>query len=139
MALMPGLCVVGKLAFLRGEMRPEDTYMVALYGADASLDVFTDKYTPAGEVRGQGYTAGGQVLRNVGYDVDGIAALMTWAENPVWRNATINARGALIYNKTRNNTALTVIDFRRDVISTNGNWTLPIPPATAKTAVVRLI
>lgn len=139
MALMPGLCVEGKLALLRGDMRPEDVYMVALYGADAVLDVFTAQYTPAGEVRGQGYIAGGAQLKGIKYGIDGIAAMMTWSENPVWRNATINARGALIYNKTRDNTALTVIDFRRDVISTNGNWTLPIPPATAKTAVVRLI
>jgi hypothetical protein len=138
MAITEGLTVAGKLRILSADMRPEDTYKVALYSAAAAIGPFTEEYTTAGEVRGQGYQPGGQVLTGIEYLVDGVTACMNWTNNPVWKNATINARGALIYNASRKNASLLVLDFRNDVVSTNGPWVFPIPPTTADGALVRL-
>lgn len=136
MAVTPGLCVSGRVAMLRA--MENDTFKLALYGADAMLTPLTDEYTSVGEVRGQGYKAGGVVLEDIMVDVDGVTAMMSWGKNPVWRNATISARGAMIYNASRRNAALAVLDFRKDVISTNGNWVFPFPPMRADTAIIRL-
>lgn len=135
MAILSGLCVSAKLAWL--ESMKGDTFKIALYGASAILSEFTESYTPAGEVAGQGYKAGGMILRGIQIGVDGRTACMTF-DTPIWQNATINARGAMIYNASLNNIAVVVADFGKDVISTNGNWKLPMPALGADTAVVRL-
>jgi hypothetical protein len=63
-------------------------------------------------------------------------------------NATITARGALIYNTTPSansnaNTALTnpavaVLDFGSDKTATNGDFTIIFPTATNTTAIIRI-
>lgn len=135
--ILSGLCVCAKLAFLKGEFQPGDDYRIALYTADAVLSSLTETYTPTGECKGQGYKAGGQALRGYKAGVDGTTACVTW-DGVVWPNATINARGAMIYNASRQGAAVVVVDFGQDVVSTNGNWKLPMPPLGAATAVVRI-
>ena len=92
MAILSGLCCGAKLAFLTGEFQQGDDYYVALYGSDATLSVYTETYTPAGEVKGQNYRAGGVRLSGMKCALDGVTACMTW-DSVVWANATINARG----------------------------------------------
>lgn len=135
MAILSGTAVAAKLAMLRS--MEGDTFKVALYDASAVLSPLTDAYTSEGEVRGQGYKAGGQVLRGMQVGVDGLTACLTF-DTVMWPNATIKARGAMIYNASRGNTVLTVVDFGQDIISTNGNWKLPMPALGATTAVVRI-
>jgi hypothetical protein len=63
-------------------------------------------------------------------------------------NATITARGALIYNTTPSansnaNTTLTnasvaVLDFGSDKTSTDGDFTIIFPSATNTTAIIRI-
>jgi len=137
MAILSGLCCSAKLAFLSGEFQPGDDYYVALYTSAATLSPYTETYTPAGEAKGQGYKAGGQKLSGGKCALDGVTACMTF-DSTMWANATINARGAMIYNRSRGNKALVVVDFGQDVISTNGNWKLPMPALGATTAVVRI-
>ena len=135
MAILSGTAVAAKLIFL--DAIKGDDLWVALYDASATLSPLTDAYTPAGEVKGQGYKAGGQPLKGYKSGIDGITACITW-DSMVWPNATINARGAMIYNRSRQNAAVTVVDFGQDVISTNGNWKLPMPALGATTAVIRM-
>lgn len=137
MAIISGVTVAAKQAFLRGEFQSGDTYKLALYGADAVLSPMTDVYTTAGEVIGQNYQKGGITLEGYECGIDGVTACITWSKSPVWRNATINARGAVIYNASKKNKVLLVLDFGQDVISTNGNWTFPMPPLTATTGLIR--
>lgn len=139
MAITPGLCAVAKLAFLKGEFQAGDRYKVALYSEDADLNALTTAYSAAGEVKGQGYVAGGQELTGIEFGLEGVTAMMGFSNNPVWRNATITARGALIYNASRRNAAVLVVAFPRNVVSTNGNWVFPIPQLTPATALVRLL
>lgn len=135
MAILSGTTVAAKLAFLKS--MEGDTFKAALYDENANLNQFTEEYITSGEVRGQGYKAGGQVLRGVQIAVDGVTACMTF-DTVIWPNATIKARGVMIYNASKGNLAITVGDFGEVVSSTNGNWKLPMPPLTSTTAVVRI-
>jgi hypothetical protein len=104
----------------------------------------TEQYTTDGEVIGApGYQAGGQVLGGMTVTMDGPVAILDWAD-ALWPNSTIVARGALIFNATRNR-AVVVLDFgpspagdARGYSSTNGNFLVPFPEPTAATGLVRI-
>jgi hypothetical protein len=123
---------------LMGVHQPTDVYRIALYTRAADLTRETPAYTAQGEVIAPGYSAGGLVL--LGYNVlrDADAAVLDFAD-PVWPNATITARAALIYNFSKDNRAVVVLDLGKDVTSTNGSFTVTLPEPTATTAVVRII
>lgn len=135
MAILSGTCTAAKLAWL--ESMQGDTFKVALYASSAVLSPLTATYTTVGEVKGQGYKAGGLVLKGTQIGLDGITACMTF-ESTRWPNATISARGAMVYNASKGNIAITVVDFGQDIVSTNGDWKLPMPALGATTAVVRI-
>jgi len=131
-----------------------DIFKLALYSSTASLDANTTTYTSSDEVSSSGtnYTAGGGALTNLG-----ATAVNTNASagtgfvdfgDLTFANATITARGALIYNTTPSansnaNTALTnasvaVLDFGSDKTATNGDFTIIFPTATNTTAIIRI-
>lgn len=138
MTILSGLCFTAKRDFLMGVHRPEDQYKIALYGAGAHLNPMIETYTSSGEVTGKGYEKGGQLLSGYACDLDGATAILGWREAPLWRNATIRAQGALIYNASKGNRAIAVIGFPEEVISTNGNYRLPMPPMSAAAALIRI-
>ena len=129
MAVTYGMTLAAREDLLRGVHQPGDIYMVALYGQQAHLNVHTEAYTREGEVSGKGYILGGKPLH--GYDVcmRGTRAELCWEKLVRWPNATIRARHALIYNKTKNNRAMTILDLGEEAASTNGNWDLILPDA----------
>lgn len=131
-----------------------DVFKLALYTSSASLDANTTAYTSSDEVSSSGtnYTAGGGALTNLG-----ATAVNTNASagtgfvdfgDLTFANATITARGALIYNTTPSansnaNTALTnpavaVLDFGSDKTATAGDFTIIFPTATNATAIIRI-
>ena len=134
--ITPCLPAVAKLDALRSFAG--DTCKIALYTNAASLHSLTETYTREGEVRGQGYQAGGLVLEGIDIRLDGVTAVMTWNKDPLWKNASISADGALIYNASRGNRAMAVIAFDKTIVSTNGNFRVPMPPATAAEALIYL-
>jgi len=137
MSIIGGTCVAGKLAMVTGRCQPTDKYYIALYAPGAKLDMFTQAYTPEGEVRGKGYAAGGLPLGDYVADVDGDVVCINWDADPTWNNATIKAAGALIYNRSRGNVALAVIEFDEPVASTNGKWCFPMPRCNKHEAIIR--
>jgi hypothetical protein len=140
MAIISGLCLIAKRDFLMGVHAPTDQYRVALYRQDASLSPDrTTTYTPQGEVQGEGYQPGGQALSGYQCILDQGAAVMGWQTPPVWKNATISAWGALIYNASKGNRAVVIVDFGRCVASTSGDYRLLMPPVTAETALIRIL
>ena len=134
MAIQSAMCVSARRDWFRGVHQESDVYMIALYDGSANLNVLTERYTTVGEVQGAGYKPGGLRLEGFMAGVDGVTAIMQWKVDPVWKNATINARGALVYNKSKHDLALGVVDFGKAVVSTNGPWVFPMPPFTASTA-----
>ena len=119
------MTLAGKLAFITGEHRKDDTYKLALYAPTATLNAFTDSYSKQDEVRGQGYAAGGQVLQGYEAGIEGVQAVITWTKETLWKNASITARSGLVYN-ARTGTSVMVIDITDEqgnqVTSTNGNF-----------------
>lgn len=129
-----------------------DTFKLALYTSSATLDANTTAYTVTNEVTGTNYTAGGGTLVNLGVVTSNNTAStgtgFTDFSDLTFANATITARGALIYNNTPSansnanttltNAAVAVLDFGSDKTSTDGDFTIIFPTATNTTAIIRI-
>ena len=116
-----------------------NTLKIALYTSSASLGATTSAYTTSNEVSGNGYTAGGATLSSqaVAYDSTNQVAYFD-AADPAWSTATITARGALIYNNSKSNASIAVLDFGSDYTSTAGTFTIQLPSAAYNTAIIRI-
>jgi hypothetical protein len=110
-----------------------DTLKIALYTASANLNEATAVYSTANEVSGGGYTAGGVVLTGVSVSSDGYTAYVNF--NNVAFGAAVTARCALIYNASKSNKAIAVLDFGSDKTSTS--FLITMPANTATTALIR--
>jgi len=113
-----------------------DTIKMALYLANASLGATTTLYTVAGETSGTGYVAGGNVMTGVTVLISGTTAYVDFA-NTVWSPANFTARGALIYNASKGNKSIAVLDFGSDKTSTT-TFTVQMPVNTATNALIRI-
>jgi len=111
-----------------------DTIKIALYTASADLNADTTVYSSTNEVSGTGYTAGGQVMTGVAISSSGYTAYANWA-NVVW-TAALTARCALIYNASKGNKSVAILDFGSDKTST-GTFTITMPANTSTTALIR--
>ena len=120
-----------------------DTFKIALYTAAANLDAATAIYTTSGEVVGTGYTAGGNtlVISVTPVAANNIAGMPTsyWSfANTTWSGATFTARGALIYNLTKGNRSVVVLDFGSDKTVSNTAFQIVFPTPDANSAIVRI-
>lgn len=119
-----------------------DVFKIALYSSAATLDATTTAYTSSDEVANSGtYSAGGGTLTNVTPTTTGTTAFTDF-DDISFTSATINARGALIYNSTPTHTytnpSVVVLDFGGDKISTSGTFTIQFPTADASNAIIRI-
>ena len=129
-----------------------DTFKIALYSSAATIDANTTAYSATNEVTGTNYTAGGGTLTRLGVVTSNNNAStgtgFTDFSDLTFSNATITARGALIYNSTPSansnanttltNAAVCVLDFGSDKSSTDGDFTIVFPTATNTTAIIRI-
>jgi len=114
-----------------------DTIKIALYGATAELGPDTPVYTTAGEVVGAGYDAGGKVCQNVVVSSSGRVAYVSF-DQVQWSPASFTCFGALIYNASKANRSIAVIDFGGENMVTNG-LVLLLPPNQPNSALIRSI
>ena len=110
-----------------------DTLKMALYNANADLNADTTVYSSTHEVTGTGYVAGGVVMTGVTIKTSGYTVYVNF-NNTVF-NASVTARCALIYNASKGNKSIAVLDFGSDKTSTN--FTVTMPQNTATTALIR--
>lgn len=131
------LCTSFKYEILLGvhDLTHDAIYM-AMYSNNATLGYSTTVYSQDGEVTGTGYTAGGKVLTNVTVNTDGYTAYVSF-DNPTWSSATFTARGALLYNASKGNRTIAVIDFGADKTA-SGSFTVQLPTNTANSAIIRI-
>jgi hypothetical protein len=113
-----------------------DTLKMALYLGTANLGAATTVYTTAGETSGVGYVAGGNTLTGVTVLTSGTTAYVDFA-NSSWNPAGFTARGALIYNASKGNKAIAVLDFGADKTTTT-TFTVQMPANTATNALIRI-
>lgn len=112
-----------------------DTLKLALYTAAADLSQATTVYTTADEVVGAGYTAGGETLTGAQVLLSGTTAYLAF-NNPVWTGASFVCRGGLIYNASKANRTIAVLDFGADKTA-SGTFPIQLPAATAASALLR--
>ncbi len=113
------------------------TFKIALYTNDATLDQTTTTYTgTTGEVVATGYAAGGVAITpSLAIDSSTGIAYIDFS-NASWSGA-FTARGALIYRVTTGNPAICVLDFGSDKTSTS-TFVVEFPPNTSTGALIRL-
>ena len=115
-----------------------DVFKIALYSSAATLDATTTAYTSSNEVANSGtYAAGGGTLTNISPTTSGTTAFADF-DDISFTSATINARGALIYNSTEGNKSVAVLDFGADKTVSNDTFQIIFPTADATSAIVRI-
>ena len=117
-----------------------DTFKLALYTSDATLNSTTTAYASTNEVPNSGqYAAGGGTLvkPNPSTSVSSGVAIVTF-NNLSFTGVTITARGALIYNTSSTNKAVAVLDFGADKTATSGTFTIQFPAFTTSAAILRI-
>tara|TARA_R110000822_G_scaffold1539_7_gene7116 strand:+ start:858 stop:1295 length:438 start_codon:yes stop_codon:yes gene_type:complete len=142
MAITQAMCTSFKVALLGAEMDfssdTAQTFKIALYTSAATLSAATTAYTTTNEVTGTNYVAGGNTLTiSANPTGSGTTAYIDFADT-TWGNATITARGALIYKAGGTTPAVAVLDFGADKTSTQGDFTVQFPTADATNAIVRI-
>lgn len=156
MAITQAMCTSFKAELMLAvhDFRPTtgDTFKIALYTSSATIDASTTAYSSSNEVTGTNYTAGGNTLVNLGVVTSNNNAStgtgFTDFDDTTWSNATITARGALIYNSTPSansnanttltNAAVCALDFGSDKTATAGDFTIVFPTAANTTAIIRI-
>ena len=121
-----------------GQNLATDTLKMALYTAFSDIGSLTTVYTTANEVTGTGYTAGGVAVTGatISTDVQTGTVYVDFAD-VAWPGANFVARGALIYNVTRSNKSVAVLDFGSDKTFSAVSNTVVMPVNSATTALIR--
>lgn len=136
MAIQQGLTTSFKQQMIQaGQNLATDTLYIALYTAFSSIGANTTVYTTDNEITGTGYTAGGKALTGVTIGTSSDGVVFVDFANVTWLSSQLTARGALIYNVTRSNASVAVLDFGSDKTMTNFTITMPVNAAT--TALIR--
>ena len=144
MAITQAMCTSFKKELLEGGHNFKtsgaggDTFNIALYTSSATLGATTTAYTTSNEASGTGYTAKGAALTNVTPTTGGTTAFVDF-DNVTFSSSTITARGALIFNDTKSDTSVAVLDFGADKSSTSGDFTIQFPTPDATNAIIRIV
>ena len=138
MAISQAMCSSFKEELLKGEHDFDvDTFKIALYTSSATLSAATTVYSTSNEVSGTGYTAGGNTLAGTTVSLSGTTAFVDFSDTSC-TTSTITARGALVYNASKSNKAVAVLDFGTDKSSTSGTFTIQFPANTSTDALIRI-
>jgi O-acetylhomoserine/O-acetylserine sulfhydrylase-like pyridoxal-dependent enzyme len=113
-----------------------DTLKIALYTGDATLNADTTAYSTTNEITGTGYTAGGVVITGVTVNSSGYTAYVSF-NNPSWPAASFTTRAALIYNSSKANRSIAVLDFGADKTVSGNTFTITLPTNNVTDALIR--
>lgn len=139
MALQQGQTLSFRSDIVQGDQDlAVDTLKMALYTGFATLGPTTTVYTTTNEVTGTGYTAGGNTITGVviSTDINSNTVYVNF-NNVSWPGAGFTARGALIYNSSKSNRSVAVLDFGADKLFTSTSNTVVMPDNSASTALLR--
>jgi hypothetical protein len=114
----------------------DDTIKIALFNANADLTASTTAYSTNQEVTGTGYTAGGNTLTGATVRSSGTTAYVSF-DNTTWSSASFTCRGALIYNSSKSNRSVAILNFGSDKIVANGTLTIEFPSNDVTSAIIR--
>ena len=113
-----------------------DTLKIALYTNSATLNETTTAYSTTNEITGTGYTAGGVIITGVTVNSSGYTAYVSF-NNPSWTSASFTTRAALIYNFSKANRSIAVLDFGSNKTVSNNTFLITLPTNNASDALIR--
>ena len=142
MAITSAICNSFKTEILTGthnfSASGGNTFNLALYTSDATLNKSTTAYTTSNEVSGSGYTAKGNALTSVTPTLSSDTAVCDFADTS-FTSASFTARGCLIFNDSASgDPAVCAIDFGSDKTVTSATFTIQFPTADASNAIIRI-
>ena len=142
MAITSAICNSFKTEILTGthnfSSSGGNTFNLALYTSDATLNKSTTAYTTSNEVSGSGYTSKGNALTSVTPTLSTDTAVCDIADTS-FTSASFTARGCLIFNDSATgDPAVCAIDFGSDKTVTSGTFTIQFPTADASNAIIRI-
>ena len=142
MAITSAICNSFKTEILTGTHNftasSGNTFNLALYTSDATLNKSTTAYTTSNEVSGTGYTAKGNALTSVTPALSTDTAVCDFADTS-FTSASFTARGCMIFNDSASgDPTVCVIDFGSDKTVTSGTFTIQFPTADASNAIIRI-
>ena len=111
-----------------------DTLKLALYTGNANINAGTTAYSSLNEVVAAGYVVGGNTLTGVTLNTDEFTAYVNF-DNTSW-SAALTTRCALIYNASKGNKSIAVLDFGADKTSTT-TFLITMPANTPTSALIR--
>lgn len=115
-----------------------DTFKVALYTNTAALDKATAAaYSATNEISGGGYSAGGVSIAAT-INSAGAMPYLDFADAD-FTNVTASVRGALIYNSSKSNKAVAVLDFGMILSPIAQNVRVEFPIPGTDTAFLRVL
>jgi hypothetical protein len=114
-----------------------DTIKIALYTSAATLDGSTTVYSTLNETSGTGYTAGGEILTGVTVTLTGSIAYVSF-NNPTWNGSSFTTRGALLYNFSKSNKSIGVLNFGVNQTTVTQQFQIQFPPNNADNALIRI-
>jgi hypothetical protein len=117
-----------KLALIKDS--PSGTY-------GAATTNYSDVTGNSDEASGTNYSAGGQALDGATISTSGTTAFVDFTDE-VFDDVSVAADGCIIYNSSKSNKAIAVIDFGGTVSATAGDLTIEFPAADASNAVIRI-
>jgi len=148
MASVHGICASFKLELVQGihDFRT-DTIKLALYTSAATLNIGTTAYTTTNEVSGAGYTPGGEIVTpSSGFpklnpltqgDVGAGSMMLVDFEDTEFPLVYLSdVRAGLLYNSTKANRAIAVIDFGTSY-NPDGQFNIVWPTGDPANAIIR--
>ena len=114
-----------------------DVIKMALYTSVSDIGPDTAVYATTNEITGTGYTAGGIALTGATVLLSGTTAYVDF-NDAVWPAATFTARGALLYNSSKANKAVAVLDFGADKTAAAKTFTVQMPTNAVSSALLRI-
>ncbi len=143
MAITSAICNSFKQEILEAEHNftasSGNTFNLALYDSDATLNKSTTAYTTSEELATTGgYTAKGKALTSVTPVLSTDTAVCDFADVS-WTSASFTANGCLIFNDSHSSdAAVCAIAFGSDKTVTSGTFTIQFPTADASDAIIRI-
>lgn len=112
-----------------------DVFKIALFTSSADLGPLTTVYSATNEVSGTGYSAGGATLTPTRSFIRG--SVVIDFDDVEWASSTITARGALIYNSSKSDKAVWVLNFGSDRTSSNSSFPIVFPTPDELSGIIR--